>query len=757
MSTDDLPLHTHKHSLRIPFNRLFALIYWCAILALLYHHTHSLLHSTTLTSFFITLTLLISDSILAFLNIATQAFRMNPLYRKEYPENLKRVLRKSDLPALDVFICTADPYKEPPMNVVNTALSVMAYDYPTEKVSVYVSDDGGSALTLFAFMEAAKFARHWLPFCRENNILERCPEAFFETDHSSFSEAENIKKMYQGMKVRVDNVIERGKVDSEYITGERESQVFSKWSDGFIRQDHPTIIQVLSDNNKERDITGNAMPNLIYVSREKNRISEHNFKAGALNVLIRVSATMTNAPIVLTLDCDMYSNDPQTLYRVLCYLSDPELRSKLGYVQFPQRFRRINKNDIYACELKRMFVINAEGMDGVLGPDYFGTGCFFNRRVFFGGPSQMLSPEILELAPDNVVDKPIQSTKVLELAHRVAACNYERNTNWGRKIGVRYGSLVEDFFTGYQMQCEGWRSIFCNPARPAFYGDAPINLVDVLNQTKRWTIGNLEVAFSRYSPVTFGVRAMGILMGLSYAHYSFWPIWSIPITVYAFLPQLAILNGITIFPKVSETWFLLYVFLFLGAYTQDFIDFVVEGGTFPRWWNDQRMWMVRALSSLLFGSSGGRRNLLGAQAPPGPYVRPPLFGSIEYLLKSLRISTHVFNVTSKVLDEDQSIRYEQGTIEFGVPSPMFVPLTMAALLNLAAFTWGHVEAFRGRNDLEGLFLQMFIAGFGIVNCIPIYEAIISRNDKGRIPRKTTLVSLLLAFALYLVAYVTLRN
>ncbi|KAK9926344.1 hypothetical protein M0R45_023581 [Rubus argutus] len=732
MSTDDLPLHTHKHSLRIPFNRLFALIYWCAILALLYHHTHSLLHSTTLTSFFITLSLLISDSILAFLNIATQAFRMNPLYRKEFPENLKRVLRKSDLPALDVFICTADPYKEPPMNVVNTALSVMAYDYPTEKLSVYVSDDGGSALTLFAFVEAAKFARHWLPFCRENNIVERCPEAFFETDHSRFFEAENIEVMYQGMKARVENVIERGKVDVEYITGERESQVFSKWSDGFTRQNHPTIIQVLLDSSKERDITGNAMPNLIYVSREKSRTSEHNFKAGALNVLIRVSAAMTNAPIVLTIDCDMYSNDAQTPYRALCYLLDPKLGSKLGYVQFPQRFRGINKNDIYACELKRLFVINAEGMDGVLGPNYVGTGCFFNRRVFFGGPSQLLSPEIPELAPYNVVDKLIQSTEVMELAHTVAACNYEKNTDWGWKIGVRYGSLVEDYFTGYQLQCEGWKAIFCNPARAAFYGDAPINLVDVINQTKRWTIGLLEVTFSKYSPITFGIRAMGPIMGLSYAHYSFWPIWSIPITIYAFLPQLALLNGITIFPKVSEKWFILYVFLFLGAYTQDFLDFVVEGGTFPRWWNDQRMWMVRSLSSFLFGS-------------------------IEYLLKSLGISTHGFNVTSKVLDEDQSKRYEQGTMEFGVPSPMFVPLTMAALLNLAAFSWGHVGAFRGSNDLEGLFLQMFIAGFGIVNCIPIYEAIVSRSDKGRIPTKTTLVSLFLALALCVGAYVSLRN
>nr|XP_017191507.2 cellulose synthase-like protein G3 [Malus domestica] len=138
------------------------------------------------------------------------------------------------------------------MNVVNTALSVMAYDYPTEKVSVYVSDDGGSALTLFAFMEAAKFASHWLPFCRNNNIVGRCPEAYFETDHSRSPEAEKIKIMYQGMKVKVNNVIERGKVDQEYLNGEREIQAFSKWMDGFARQDHPAVIQ-LTQRERKRD------------------------------------------------------------------------------------------------------------------------------------------------------------------------------------------------------------------------------------------------------------------------------------------------------------------------------------------------------------------------------------------------------------------------------------------------------------------------------------------------------------------------
>lgn len=127
---------------------------------------------------------------------------------------------------------------------------------------------------------------------------------------------------------------------------------------------------------------------------------------------------------------------------------------------------------------------------------------------------------------------------------------------------MRYGSLVEDFFTGYRMHCEGWKSIFCHPTRAAFYGDAPMNLIDVLNQNKRWAIGDLEVAFSKYSPITYGTCVMGPLMGLSYAHYAFWPIWSIPITTYAFLPQLALFNGLTTFPKVINVYSPLAIFFY---------------------------------------------------------------------------------------------------------------------------------------------------------------------------------------------------
>ena len=184
--------------------------------------------------------------------------------------------------------------------------------------------------------------------------------------------------------------------------------------------------------------------------------------------------------------------------------------------------------------------------------------------------------------------------------------------------------------------------------------------------------------------------------------------------------------------QVSEPWFLLYVFLSLGAYGQDFLDFVLsDGGTVQRWWNDHRMWTIRGLTCYLFGF-------------------------MEFFLKSLGISTQGFNVTSKVLDDEQSKRYKQGIFEFGVPSPMFVPLVTAAIINLVSFFGGLFEVFRG-NKLEGLFVQMFIAGFLVVNFEPIYEAMVLRSDQGRIHIKTTLISIFLASGLVAAANLTTRS
>ncbi|XP_059277751.1 LOW QUALITY PROTEIN: cellulose synthase-like protein G3 [Lycium ferocissimum] len=723
-------LHSFKvNPLQLIVNRAYALIYLFAILALFYNHTLNLLNSTSFITFTISISILISDIILAFMWSTTQAFRMRPLTRKECPEKIKN-FSNNNFPPLDIFICTADPYKEPPLNVVNTVLSVMAYDYcPIEKISVYVSDDGGSELTLFAFIEAAKFAVHWLPFCRENRIIERCPDAYFSSNYIENPETQKIKLMYESMKTRIENVMERGKVDEEYISNEEELQAFTKfWTAGFTRHNLPSIIRVLYD----KGITGHGMPNLIYLSREKSKSSPHNFKAGALKALLRVSGIMTNAPIILTLDCDMYFNDPSTPQRALCYFLDQTLWPTLAYVQFPQCYHGLNDADIYGGEFKALFHSNPVGMDGLSGPNNVGTGCFFRRRAFFGSPSSFEKPEIQELVPDHVVNKPIQAQEILQQAHYVASCNYENESNWGSKMGFRYGSLVEDYFTGFRLQCEGWKSVFCYPKRPAFLGDVPISLYDVVSQNKRWSVGLLEVAFSKYSPLTFGVQYMGLVRAHCYAHYAFWPIWSIPITLYAFIPQLSLLNGVAIFPKVSNPWFSCTFFLFLGAYGQDCFIFMSFQGTFKRWWSDQRMWMIRGLSCYLFGT-------------------------IENLTKHLGLSTQGFTVTSKVVDNDQGKRYQQGIFEFRVVSPMFVTLATASIINLVAFLKSVAESFKGDQNLDGLFIQMFIAGFVVINCLPIYEAMVLRGDKGRMPTRVTIFSTFLAAGLCMAFAFLLRS
>lgn len=63
--------------------------------------------------------------------------------------------------------------------VINTVLSVMAYNYPSEKLSVYLSDDGGSSVTFYALLEASRFAKHWIPFCKKFNVEPRSPAAYF--------------------------------------------------------------------------------------------------------------------------------------------------------------------------------------------------------------------------------------------------------------------------------------------------------------------------------------------------------------------------------------------------------------------------------------------------------------------------------------------------------------------------------------------------------------------------------------------------
>lgn len=113
--------------------------------------------------------------------------------------------KEEELPGVDIFVCTADPKREPPWMVINTVLSAMSYNYPSNKLSVYLSDDGGSELTFYALLRASLFSKHWLPFCRRFKVQPTSPEAYFhslsQTCGSSEDEATEYGQACLSIKV----------------------------------------------------------------------------------------------------------------------------------------------------------------------------------------------------------------------------------------------------------------------------------------------------------------------------------------------------------------------------------------------------------------------------------------------------------------------------------------------------------------------------------------------------------------------------
>ncbi|OVA00248.1 zinc finger protein [Macleaya cordata] len=316
-----------------------------------------------------------------------------PIERETYLDRLSLRYEKegkpSELADVDVFVSTVDPLKEPPLITANTVLSILAVDYPVDKVACYVSDDGAAMLTFEALSETSEFARKWVPFCKKFNIEPRAPEWYFaqkidylkDKVHPAFvRERRAIKREYEEFKVRINGLVAMAeKVPEDGWT----MQDGTPWPGNNVR-DHPGMIQVFLGHNGVCDIEGNELPRLVYVSREKRPGFDHHKKAGAMNALVRVSAVLSNAPYLLNVDCDHYINNSKALREAMCFMMDPTSGKKVCYVQFPQRFDGIDRHDRYSNRNVVFFDINMKGLDGIQGPIYVGTGCVFRRQALYG-------------------------------------------------------------------------------------------------------------------------------------------------------------------------------------------------------------------------------------------------------------------------------------------------------------------------------------------------------------------------------------
>ncbi|XP_010673439.2 cellulose synthase-like protein D1 [Beta vulgaris subsp. vulgaris] len=378
----------------------------------------------------------------AFSWLLDQLPKLNPIDRAVDLGALKEKFEqqgRSDLPGVDIFVSTADPEKEPPLVTANTILSILAVEYPVEKVSCYISDDGASILTFEAMVEAINFGELWVPFCRKHNIEPRNPDTYFNLRKDPTKNKKKmdfvkdrrwIKREYDEFKVRInglpdaiknrcdmlnskdqlqrnDNINENDeksdnndKIEVQKATwmadGTHWPGTWYQKAPDHAKGDHAGILQIMSKvpevdpvmghyDEKKLDFTGIdiRLPMFVYVSREKRPGYDHNKKAGAMNALVRASAVLSNGPFILNLDCDHYFYNSMAIREGMCYMMDRG-GDRICYVQFPQRFEGIDPSDRYANHNTVFFDGNMRALDGLQGPVYVGTGCMFRRYALYG-------------------------------------------------------------------------------------------------------------------------------------------------------------------------------------------------------------------------------------------------------------------------------------------------------------------------------------------------------------------------------------
>ncbi|KAF8033734.1 hypothetical protein BT93_C0101 [Corymbia citriodora subsp. variegata] len=701
----------------------------------------------------------------------THLDRLSLRYEREGEPNM--------LSPVDIFVTTVDPMKEPPLVTANTALSILAMDYPVDKISCYVHDDGASMLTFESLSETAEFARKWVPFCKKFSIEPRAPEMYFtlkidylqdKVQPTFVKERRAMKREYEEFKVRINALVAKAS------TVPPEGWIMqdgTPWP-GNNTKDRPGMIQVFLGHSGDLDAEGNELPHLVYVSRERRPAFQHHQKAGAMNALVRVSGVLTNAPFMLNLDCDHYVNNSKAVREAMCFLMDPKIGTKVCFVQFPQRFDGIDRHDRYANKNTVFFDINMKGLDGIQGPVYVGTGCIFRRKALYGyePPKGRKRPkmgscdccpcfghrkkipkyskhgangeaanlqgtdddkELLKsqinfekfgqsaiLATSTLMDQggvPPSSSPatLLKEAIHVISCGYEDKTEWGTELGWIYGSITEDILTGFKMHCRGWRSIYCMPKRPAFKGSAPINLSDRLSQVLRWAHGSVEIFLSHHCPVWYGYKA-GKLRWLQRFAY-------VHTTIYPFtsLPLIAYctLPAICLLTDkfIMPPISTFASLFFIGLFISMFATSILES----RWSGVgiEEWWRNEQFSII-----GG--------------VSAHLFAVVLGLLKILAKVDTDFTVTSKAAHDE-----EFGDLYTFKWTTLLIPPTTILIINLVGIVAGITDAINNGNQAIGLLLgKLFFSFWVIAHLYPFLKGLMGRQN--RTPTIVVIWSILLA-------------
>ncbi|OMP08333.1 Cellulose synthase [Corchorus olitorius] len=130
-------------------------------------------------------------------------------------------------------------------------------------------------------------------------------------------------------------------------------------------------------------------------------------------------------------------------------------------------------------------------------------------------------------------------------ASKVADCNYENNTSWGREVGLAYETVTEDTLTGLRTHKLGWKSTFLRLNPPAFMGYAAQDVC------------------------------------------------------YMLLSAYCIITNTSFLPKVEEPIVYVPIFIFVMNKLEFLALYLLLGKSLRAWWNGHRAERITTTSSML--------------------------------------------------------------------------------------------------------------------------------------------------------------
>jgi cellulose synthase (UDP-forming) len=372
-------------------------------------------------------------------------------------------LPSENWPEVDVFITC---YNEPVDMVETTAQAALNIDYPTEKLRVYILDDGNS-------LEMRSMAQN---LCLED------------------LQSPQLRTAAAQLKQQREDLIERLKI-IEYLTPEvyaaetytaklipaqeredadRFLQVLNRAVESIDPQNPSIREQLLAQQEqlrrqiKDIELKLTELSRCRYIARPKSPGKPHYAKAGNINYAI--FSGETTGKFILTLDAD-HIPKPQFLRRVLPYFYNYNAwkgeyqDSQVALVQTPQDFYNLPPDDPFCHRAHLFYGPIQQGKDGLNSAFFTGTNAVLRRESLINTGLKYFS---CSLAKDE--------------------SKLEDFTLIG---GMSSMSITEDMNTAMRLHSDGWKTVYHNELLAE--GLAPEDLGSTLQQRMRWAQGTIQI------------------------------------------------------------------------------------------------------------------------------------------------------------------------------------------------------------------------------------------------------------------------